>query len=852
MMFLKAGVLIGVLLALAPVTALADAPAHDETFETKVRPLLTSRCGECHGGTERKSGLGVTSIADLVAGGSTRGSAIIPGHSEQSVLVKLLRGDLKPRMPLRGPPLSNGEIALIESWIKDLKAPEPSTGDAKAWWAVKPLVSPTPPAVHNTARVQNPIDQFVFHRLEQQDLTPAPDAAPEVLLRRAYFDLIGLPPTPEEARAFFDDQAPEAWQKLIDRLLADRRYGERWGRHWLDVVRYADSGGSEYDREYSHMWRYRDYVIRAFNDDMPYDRFVIEQLAGDEIDAPTPQSRIALGFLRMSPEHGSPNKDTNRQHRLNELTATIGSAFLGVTLGCAQCHDHKYDPITQRDFYRVQAFLVGIRLEDVDVPFEADEAAPMNAAREAAEKELSRLQQATTDLEQAYLARLGELLIAEGLPADEAAKKATKEELDQRLMKAEPEAAGTLLVAGVRRFTAEEAAALDHLRIEVVEGSLDGVFEKGCARRRVDRFRPRAHVVTNTTNDYFASVPHLPVAFVRIRGEVERLGEMVRPGYLSAVTGNHDAAPPRIDKFGNIEKFRIGLAEWIAAPDNPLTPRVMVNRLWQHHMGEGIVRTANNLGRNGAPPTHPELLDWLAAEFIALVPRSQAGDTAGTWSLKRMHRLIMNSATYRQASNVDSPAAEKIDPQNRLLWRMNRRRLEGEAVRDSVLAVSGRLNLESGGPGIYPPLPDGMDDRIYYKKSQFWEPTDGPQSRRRSVYIFKRRQLDFPLLAALDAPVFNIPSEQRPVSTTPLQALLLFNGRLVNEESDHFSRRIVAEVGSDALAQSRLAYQLALCRQPTDDELQSAIEHIATQPEGDGLRSLCRVLFNLNEFVYVE
>jgi hypothetical protein len=842
--FSKPALIAAMVMVLMPVDLAhaAENAAGDAVFQTKVLPLLKARCGECHGGADNKSGLAVLTVADLLAGGATRGAAIVPGHPEESVLVKMISGQLKPRMPFKGEPLAAGEIRLIEAWIKDLKAPESaSAADAKSWWTVQKIAKPVPPTVKNASRVRNPIDRFVMAKLEQAGIAPAAEAPKDVLLRRVFFDLVGLPPTRDEAREFLDDQSPEAFEKLVDRLLADTRYGERWGRHWLDVVRYADSGGSEYDREYSHLWRYRDYVIRSFNDDTPYDRFVVEQLAGDEIDAPTTHSRVALGFLRLSPEHGSPNKDINRQLLLNDLTSAVGSVFLGVSLGCAQCHDHKYDPITQKDFYRTQAFFVGLRMETIDLPFEAAEADRFAAGQKAAQEHLAALQQQATALEGEYLARLKDMLIAEGVAPDEAAKKCTKAELEKRLAQAEPESAGLVTAGALRRFTALERKTLERLRNDVVETTLDGVFEKGAARRRVDRYLPKAHVVANTTQDYFAHVPHLPVAFVRIRGEFDRFGEMVRPGFLSAVIGSHDAAPPRTDKFGNHEKFRIGLAEWIASPDNPLSARVMVNRLWQGHFGQGIVRTANNFGRNGTAPTHPELLDWLAGQFIE-----------NHWSMKAMHRLILNSSTYRQRSDYVSPEAAPIDPQNRLLWRMIRRRLEGEVIRDSILAVSGRLNPEMGGPGIYPPLPEGMEDRTFYKHSRFWEPADGPETRRRSVYIFNRRQLDFPLLAALDAPVFSSPSEQRAVSTTPLQALLLLNGRLVNDEAAHFARRVAELAGADAAAQVRVAYELALTRSPTGDELHDALEFFAAEPADERLPGLCRVLLNLNEFVYVD
>jgi mono/diheme cytochrome c family protein len=828
------------LLAAPRADAAEEVQAGLAIYRDQIAPLLKSRCGACHNETDRKSGLSILSLDSLLAGGAARGETIVPGHPEQSVLVKLIKGQLKPRMPLEGEPLSNEEIALVEKWILGLKAPPRPAGDAGGWWAVKSPKSVLP-AVQDAGRVHNEIDRFIVARLEKASLSLAPEAGRETLVRRAYFDLLGVPPAPGEVDAFLRDPAPDAWERLIDRLLADPRYGERWGQHWLDLMRYADSGGSEYDREYTHMWRYRDYVVRSFNEDKPYDRFVIEQLAGDEIAPPTIASRVALGFLRLSPEHGSPNKDVNRQHRLNELTAAIGSAFLGVTLSCAQCHEHKYDPITQKDFYRVQAFLVGIRLEDIDLPFEPREADHLAADRARAEADLAQLPEAVARMERELLERLEAHLAAEGVDASQVKARATREELDRRLALAEPESGGPIETGGLRRFTAEERLTLERQRNDLKEATADGVFEKGVARRRVDRYMPRAHVVTNVGQDYFAHLPHLPAAFVRVRGDVDRLGEMVRPGFLSAVTGNHDPATPRVDKFGNLEKFRIGLAEWIASPENPLTARVLVNRVWHHHFGAGLVRTPNNFGRNGAPPSHPELLDWLALRFVE-----------GGWSIKSLHRLMMGSAAYRQISNQDAPEAARADPQNRLVWRMNRRRLEGEAIRDSILSVSGRLNPLMGGPGVFPPLPDGMEVRIYYKHSKFWEPADTFATRRRSVYIFKRRQLDFPLLAALDAPVFNQPSEGRSQSITPLQALALRNGKLVNDEAAHFALRVVSEAGPDSAAQVAHAYRLALARPPTPEESRDALEFLAAEERATGLEGLCRVLFNLNEFVYID
>ena len=808
-------------------------------FESKVLPILKTHCAECHNATDSESGLAVLSIEDLLVGGALHGPAVTPGHPEQSVLIEMLTGKLTPRMPYQRSPLSVEEIGVIRLWIKGIK-PLPQAADSSTeWWAVQDVKQPAIPSTEKSAWARNPIDLFILSALESRGLQPSPEASKRTLVRRLYFDLVGMPPTPEEAQAFLADDSPEAHARLVDHLLDDPRYGERWGRHWLDVVRYADTGGSEYDREYSHMWRYRDYVIRSFNEDKPYDRFVIEQLAGDEVEKPDVQSRIALGFLRLTPEHGSPNKSKNRQLLVNELTATIGSVFLGVSLGCAQCHDHKYDPIPQKDFYRMQAFLVGVCLEQADVEFEEHDAEKMKVAQLQAERQLANAETRLAEMEEGFLERLKTILAAEGVSTDDVEQQATKGELEKRLRAAAPATVGSPQTGeDVGRFTLEESAAYKRLTDDLKPVTGDGIFEKGVYRRRVDRYRPKAHIVCNLTQDFFANRPHLPVNFVRIRGEHDQLGEMVRPGFLSAITGHSDPAPPRIDRFGNVEKFRLGLAEWIANTANPLTARVMVNRIWQQHFGAGVVRTANNFGRNGARPTHPELLDWLAAAFVK-----------NKWSVKAMHRLMLNSATFRQTSNRDDALARNFDPRNRLLWRMPRRRLEGEVIRDSVLAVSGRLNRETGGPGVYPALPDGMEERMYYKFATFWEPSNGPESQRRSVYIFQRRQMEFPLLAALDAPVFNTPLATRTVSTTALQALMLMNGRLINEEALHFSQRAIA-AGSDPAAHIRKAYELALTRLPTEEELATARQFLATSDSG--LTGLCRVLFNSNEFVYVD
>ena len=673
-------------------------------------------------------------------------------------------------------------------------------------------------------------------------MTPAPEASRQVLLRRAYFDLIGLPPTPAEAAAFLDDKSADAYEKLIDRLLADPRYGERWGRHWLDLARYADSRGFEGDPEMSHAWRYRDYVIDAFNKDKPYDRFVKEQIAGDELsagraadddddDAPRrgrpadPESQVALGFLRMGPRTPNVSQVESRQIMLDEMTATTASVFLGLTVKCAQCHNHKYDPIPQKDYYRLEAFFEPIELLDSRVEF-TDPA--MKAKMEERRVELAAKLKIANDNFKAYetekLAKLGEALKAQG----DAKTKADLAELTKRMIRID---AGNITASQDKTFTEEEKQHYLDL-LNFVDTRNVGF---GLLVRQVARYEAAAHTARNASSSALA--PNRPLAHVLINGEYDKVGEAVEPGFLSAITGNSDPATLPIAGFGDVTKYRSVLSDWITSPENPLTARVMANRIWQHHFGSGIVNTPSDFGKNGAKPTHPKLLDWLAVQFV------EKG-----WSMKAMHRLIMTSSTYRQSSEYSPDAAMKLDPGNTMLWRMNRQRLEAEIVRDSILAVSGRLNPERGGPGIFPKLPAELAN-LKIKNRVVWEPENGADGLKRSVYIMQRRQLQVPFLNVMDSPALNESCPVRVVSTTAVQALSLMNGELVTEEAKYFAARVKEAAGSGAADQIRLAFQLALSRQPEPAEVQKAQEYMGA---GSDLAGLCRILFNTNEFAYVR
>jgi hypothetical protein len=816
------------LLVLLLCTTCANAQSPD-TFTREIRPLLEKNCLPCHSAESRTSGFAVNSVEALLAGGARHGAAIAPGHPEQSVLIRALRGETTPRMPMGRPPLSAEETEKIAAWIREFKPASPA-GVKTQWWAFVPPKRPVPPAVKKAGWIRNPIDSFILSALEAKGLDPSPEAGKLTLVRRIFFDLVGVPPAPEEVAQFLSDESQEAYERLVDRLLADPRYGERWGRHWLDLARYADTMGFEADREQYHMWRYRDYVIRSFNQDKPYDQFIREQLAGDEIAPPDPSRLVATGFLRLGPVFQTTIAAQSRQMILSEITNTAGSVFLGLTVGCAQCHDHKYDPIPQRDYYRMQAFFAPMELVQADVAIpDAALAARLESARKAAEVKLAKRQSELKTYEAELVAKWRTTCPETNCAGEKIEARSLKGKLLTSI-------ANGLVPNEDPTFTLEEKLKYLDL-LDYVDNAMGG-RDLGILRREVERNKARAHVVRNIAVSGLNASP--PVSFVRIRGEYDQLGDRVEPGFPTAVTGQESPAQLPTDQFGNVRTWRIGLARWIAAPENPLTARVIVNRLWQKHFGAGIVATPSDFGRNGGLPSHPELLDWLAVEL-----------PARKWSLKAMHRLMVTSATYRQSSHLITEAAREKDPGNRLLSRMNRRRLEGELMRDAILAVSGRLNPEMGGPGVFPRLPAAIEGSVKIKNFTAWTPSPDEEARRRSVYVFQRRQIEFPFLTVMDAPVLQSPREVRPESTTALQALTLLNGRLVTEEAAAFAGRIRREAGESVAAQVRLAYRLALGRPPAAEEESRARDFIATLG-GGGLEGLARALYNTNEFVYVD
>jgi hypothetical protein len=677
-------------------------------------------------------------------------------------------------------------------------------------WAFQPLQSPAVPKVED-AKFNNPIDQFILARLATNGLTLSPRATKEQMIRRVALGLIGLPPTPKEIDAFANDTSGDAYEKLIDRLLASPHYGERWGRHWLDLARFAESDGFEHDAIRPHSWRYRDYVINSFNNDKPYDRFIREQLAGDELFPNNPDALIATSFNLLGPDMvDSADQVQRRLNTLNDMTDTSALVFLGQTLGCARCHNHKSEPFSQRDYYRMQAFFTPVK-------FHKELPVPTTAQRAAHEAEMAKYNERTAATRQQIEAI--EAPHREKLHAEKLAKLSEEAQLAHRT----PKERRTVEMENQIQETAELVKVTDAELLKALSAE-----EKAQHKKLTDALKK------------FPKPAPLPLAmalqngkatktFVLGRGDYNDPREEVLPGFPDVLT---NAAAVNLNAETAAGR-RAALANWIASPENPLTARVMVNRIWQHHFGRGLVTTPNEFGVRAEPPTHPELLDWLASEFIAR-----------GWSIKQMHKLILMSATYQQTSAASSEALAK-DPENMLFTRQNRVRLEGEVIRDSLLAISGKLNPKVGGPSVFPPIPADIT-----KTSKNWTAsTDASDHNRRSLYIFSRRNLRFPFLEVFDAPDSNLSCPERGRSTTAPQSLTLLNAEEVMIAAKTTAARIARGAASPD-AQVERAFRLALGRSPSAKERELTRDFLSA---GDArMEEFCRALFNLNAFVYVD
>jgi len=1055
--------------AVLPIASLAVAaggaePQSAPDFERDIRPLFAARCLACHGPTSQKSGLRLDQKTGTIMGGDS-GKAVLPGKSAESELIlRVLSRDPKKMMPPAGKPLSDREVALLRTWIDRgatwSTSPTANPQTATKHWSFQPVRRPAVPRTKNPGGVSNPIDAFVLAKLESRGLKPSPTADRVTLIRRLSLDLIGLPPSPAEVDEFVNDRSPSAYEKVVDRLLASPRYGERWGRRWLDEARYSDTNGYTIDSP-RQIWMYRDWVINALNADLPFDQFTIDQLAGDlvveeemskrgngkpatsAISSSTPltldlrSKLIATGFHRntMINEEGGTDKEQFRVESVVDRANTTATVWLGLTLGCAQCHTHKFDPITQREYYQFFAFFNN--QEEPNLPFatpqQERERGELKERLAAEERELKSLEAGAATRQAAWEARASRqaatrwtvlppiearsaagatltqledhsLLVGGNIPNNDSytvtvqlPERATALRLEALTHDSLPDrgpglAGGNFLLTefsvAEQRATAGPVpvpiarALADHsqqgypvalavdgkpatgwaINVKAGEGSLHTnrtalfLFQNPVAagarltvtvrqehpnkRYLVGRFRISAADVPTqevelvptaelrgllatpavqrtseqqqrlTTLFRTAETTHLTTTiaeiqarqkelekeipstmvlreretpretFVHLRGDFLRPGPRVEPGTLAVLNPLPSAAkaPSRLD-----------LARWIVDPQNPLTARVAVNRVWQGYFGIGLVETENDFGTQGTPPSHPELLDWLAAAFVSGEERGKSGEVkssglshvssppstlAKPWSLKRLHRLIVTSNTYKQSSHA-RPELHEIDPTNRLLARQNRIRLDGELIRDVSLAASGLLSTKMGGPGVYPPQPAGTD--LFTQVKRAWTVSEGEDRYRRGVYTWQWRSNPYPLFTAFDAPSGNVTCTRRSRSNTPTQALMLANDQSLIELAQGLAARVLRDGPASEAERVRYAFRRCLSREPTSVEasrllayyraqltgFQSAIKDAeaiapkdrpasATLPEAAAWTALARVLMNVDEFITRE
>ena len=875
-----------VLLPIANVCRADETPAASPPpapqFERDIHPLLKTYCWKCHGGEGYAAELDFRSLPLILKGGKN-GKVIEPGSAEMSLLYQKLAAKQMPPGDALKP--TDAHLSTIKAWIDggapgryaggpltDAEDP-PLSADDRNWWAFRKPIRPEPPSVKHADRVRTPIDAFVLARLEAKGLTSSPDADRAALLRRVYFDLVGLPPPPEEIDRFLADTATDAYDRLIDRLLDSPHYGERWGRHWLDAAGYVDTIGSDNDaaiiKPRDGAWRYRDYVVSAFNSDKPYDRFLLEQLAGDELvdwrnaEKFTPEIKellVATGFLRSAADNTIENELNTadiRHQILYDTMQTFSTNVLGLTIHCAQCHSHKFDPLAQADFYRLLAiFTPAFNVQNwkkVDERFLPD-VSPLE--RQEIERHNAEIDKQTADLNR-QIAEIrnpvrqklfdGKLaLLPEAIRQDTRTAVETPAEKRNEVQKYLADKLGPQLVVKPE----EIAAALDEAGKAAISQREREIAALGGSRKSYGKIQA------------MWDVGPAPAAYLYRRGGYEFPGAAVTPGFPVVLTIQVPAPLLSSGTTGVTSGYRTALAKWLAQPDHPLTSRVIVNRVWQHYFGRGIVSTPDNFGRSGAAPTHPELLDWLATEFV------RSG-----WKFKSLHRLILKSTAYRQSSRNaalatttpatgEQPAIDPaaVDPENALLWRMPLRRLESEIIRDAALAVSGKLDRSMGGPPVpVKPLPDGM---VIVETQNL---PAGTTSFRRSLYLVSRRNYQPTELSVFDQPLIATNCVRRTSAAVALQSLTMLNGQFITEQAEHFAKRVIAAAGTDELKRIELAFKLALGRDPSHDELalsrlllakqfQRLLDQPGTTPaqaDEQALVHVCHMLLNTNEFLYV-
>jgi hypothetical protein len=831
-------------------------------FDKDVLPLLKAKCIRCHGGERQRGELDLRTRAGALKGGDG-GPAVAPGSPERSLLWVLVAGD---RMPPGKEKLTSPEKTQLRNWIEQgakgaekpaLPPVSPITEADRTFWSFKPPARPAFPSVRQHDRARNPIDTFIVSRLEKHGLSLSPEASRSALLRRLTFDLTGLPPTPDEVKAFLADDRPDAYVRLVDRLLLSPAYGERWGRHWLDVAGYADSEGildADYVR--SAAWRYRDYVIRAFNADRPYDRFLQEQIAGDELTdywnvvvrekklpADVVEGLEATGFLRCASDTSRPDFVTIKNapgyyfQTLDDTVKIVASATMGLTVHCAKCHAHKFDPIPQRDYYQMQAIFTGAYRPSQWVPqvqrrlLEGTASEQADAAKHNAQIDAAIVEQRKkrTALIASLTARLAEERLA-ALAAE------IRDDVRMAL-KTPPRSRNE-----VQKYLASKFQLVIYPGGPALEQTLSKRFPEYAGAKKIDEAiagLERKRLVVPEIRALYDLPGSVPTHFLR-RGDYLNPGAEVQPGVLSvlnapgAFTWN---APPKDAKTSG---RRLAFAKWLTQPHHPLTARVIVNRLWLHHFGEGLVSTPENFGRSGSPPSHPELLDWLAVELV---------DSG--WSLKLVHRLIVTSAAYQQSSTSDETRhalARKVDPDNRLLWRQRLRRLEAESLRDALLAVGGNLNSAMAGQPV--PMARRADGEVVTPP--------GREGERRSIYLQVRRSQPLTILQVFDQPVIETNCTRRSASTVSSQALTLMNSDFVTAQAEAFATCLLRDHMGDVVGHAVLK---AFSRRASEQERTLLTEFLAQQSErrggGAGAREravvdMCHMLMSANEFVYVD
>ena len=814
------------LIVLASASSASAASDSTRFFEEEIRPVLATRCLSCHSEALQTSGLSLASRESSLRGGG-RGPAITPGRPDESLLLKAIERTGPLQMPPAGP-LADAEIEAFRTWIREGAAwgdPPGNPASAVSLWSLRPVRKPEPPSVDRQGWGRNPIDSFVLAKLESEGLEPSEAADRRTLIRRVSLDLTGLLPSPAEVRDFVNDEEPGAYGRLVERLLESPHYGERWGRHWLDIARYADTNGYSIDGDRS-IWRYRDWVINALNDNMPFDQFVIEQVAGDLLPNASTDQLVATGFHRntMINQEGGIDFEQYRVDAVVDRVRTTGAAFLGLTLACARCHDHKFDPISQREFFQMYSFFNNVDELGGNLSEAVGRSRMMEPILEFGEPEA--------------------LAKRDSLRAQIEGKESELVELRHRLEAAwdERHPPGDIEdFERAREIVAIPEGERSNLHVNVLDRILyDHEQEYKEIKDQIQKLRKEIPRIEWTL--VMQDLPEPRDSYLHVQGDFTRRGEDIAPGTLAVLPPLPEDAP----------RNRLGLARWLVSEENPLTPRVTMNRVWQRYFGLGIVETENDFGSQGTLPSHPELLDWLAAEFVRR-----------DWNLKDMHRLILNSSTYRQVSAYRADAAE-VDPTNRLLARQNRLRLEAEIIRDASLTAAGLLAPAVGGPSVYPPQPAGAGQ--FTQVDRKWKADDGPNRFRRGMYTYFIRSAAHPGLVLFDAPNAQESVTRRNRSNTPLQALTLLNDEAQSEFAGALAGR-VRDHAADIEKRIDFAFEVCLARPPRGDERDRMAEFIAlmsdefaTDPsalESAGEESAAdaawtaaaRVMINLDEFV---